>query len=307
MCEHRVRAGGVLAGRSTHRQGRSLVPWLGILAALSMVIATAAIVLQRQEYAKRQAKERELALVLGERDALKNQVQDLEQVKSRIEEDLTRARRELTDTQAKMAQAIEAHETLSRSLEDREQQIDRLTKELEKAQTESRQASTKLSALQGERETIRQQLAQLQRTKDDLESKVAELSQRPTVELEKVLVTDTHLPPAASPAASFSASAQSSSTTAPMVRRLPDGQVVVVNREYDFIVMNLGKNHGLSIGQEFQIVRGDAVLGRVKVEKVYDELSAAAILPESRKDEIHEGDTVKALEPVSGSANIRSG
>ena len=73
------------------------------------------------------------------------------------------------------------------------------------------------------------------------------------------------------------------------------GQVVVVNREYDFIVMNLGKNHGLSIGQEFQIVRGDSVLGKVKVEKVYDELSAAAILPESQKDNIKEGDTVKAL------------
>jgi hypothetical protein len=37
------------------------------------------------------------------------------------------------------------------------------------------------------------------------------------------------------------------------------------------------------------------VLGRVKVEKVYDELSAAAILPESQKNNIREGDAVKAL------------
>ena len=73
------------------------------------------------------------------------------------------------------------------------------------------------------------------------------------------------------------------------------GQVVVVNREYDFIVMNLGKNHGLSVGQEFKVVRGNEVLGRVKVEKVYDELAAAAILPESQKDNIREGDGVKAL------------
>ena len=74
-----------------------------------------------------------------------------------------------------------------------------------------------------------------------------------------------------------------------------EGQVVVVNREYDFIVMNRGKNHGLSVGQEFQIVRGNQVLGKVKVEKVYDELSAAAILPDSQKDNIKEGDAVKAL------------
>jgi hypothetical protein len=37
------------------------------------------------------------------------------------------------------------------------------------------------------------------------------------------------------------------------------------------------------------------VLGRVKVEKIYDELSAAAILPDSRKDTIREGDAVRAL------------
>ena len=74
-----------------------------------------------------------------------------------------------------------------------------------------------------------------------------------------------------------------------------EGQVIVVNREYDFIVMNIGKNHGLAVGQEFQIVRGSQVLGKVKVEKIYNELSAAAILPESNKALIREGDAVKAL------------
>ena len=73
------------------------------------------------------------------------------------------------------------------------------------------------------------------------------------------------------------------------------GQVIVVNREYDFIVVNLGSNQGLTLGQEFHIVRGDQVLGRVKVEKLYDELSAAAILPNSDKDAIREGDAVRPI------------
>ncbi len=59
--------------------------------------------------------------------------------------------------------------------------------------------------------------------------------------------------------------------------------------------MNMGKNQGLTVGQQFKIVRGSEVLGTVKVEKVYDELSAAAILPESKKDSIREGDAVVAL------------
>jgi hypothetical protein len=135
---------------------------------------------------------------------------------------------------------------------------------------------------------VRRQLADLERAKQQLETKVMELSQQPpqpTVELEKVLVTNA---PPTTPGGGVVWPVSASAG-------LGDGQVIVVNREYDFIVMNLGKNHGLSIGQEFQIVRGSEVLGRVKVEKVYDELSAAAILPESKKSTIKEGDTVRPL------------
>jgi hypothetical protein len=59
--------------------------------------------------------------------------------------------------------------------------------------------------------------------------------------------------------------------------------------------MDLGRNQGLSIGQEFNILRGGQTLGRVKVEKVYDDLSAAAILPDTQEDQIREGDQVRAL------------
>jgi regulator of replication initiation timing len=77
--------------------------------------------------------------------------------------------------------------------------------------------------------------------------------------------------------------------------RQATGQVVVVNREFEFVVINLGRQHGLEVGQEFEVVRDQDVLGLVKVEKVYDELSAAAILPASKTHAIREGDTVRAL------------
>jgi hypothetical protein len=127
----------------------------------------------------------------------------------------------------------------------------------------------------------------------DLETKVMELSERPSVELEKVLVTgDSPTSPAASSSSSSGGAVVPVSTTSTSPT---EGQIVVVNREYDFIVMNLGKNQGLSVGQEFQIIRGSEVLGKVKVEKIYDELSAAAILPESKKSSIREGDLVRPL------------
>ena len=265
--------------------GKMLVPLLGILAFLAMAVAAVAIVLQMQEREKRITKEQELRLALAENDDLKGRLEDIQQAKAKVEDDLARLRKEYAESQEKLVQAVQAKETLSRSIEDREKEIGRLTKDLEDARAKQKEVAAQLSELQTERDAVKRHLADLEQAKGELESKVMELSQGPAVELDKVLVTGDQAQGARSPAVG-------AVTT---VSAGPQGQVMVVNREYDFIVMNLGKNHGLSVGQEFQIVRGNEVLGKVKVEKVYDELSAAAILPESHKDSMREGDTVRAL------------
>ena len=264
---------------SRSESGKTLVPLLSVLVALAMGVAGVAIYLQIQERDRRQARERELQLAMAENDDLKVRVQDLQQTKSRIEGDLARAKQDLAQSQDELAKSHQAQEELGRSVEAREQEISRLTKDLEQIRTESQQATSKL---QHERDAAQQQVADLEHAKSELEAKVLELAGQPFVQLEKVRVSSD-----ASPA---SAVVQANAVLPPS-----QGQVVVVNREYDFIVVNLGKNQGLSVGQEFQVVRGDEVLGRVKVEKVYDELSAAAILPDSKKESIREGDLIKAL------------
>lgn len=281
--------------------GKLLVPLLAVTAALAVGFATVAIVLQQQEQERRLAKERELELAVAENHSLERQVQDLQQTKTRLEEDASQLRQELEGVQVELVKAVTAQETLTRSMEAREREVGQLTQNLEKALEESQRLASELSTLNSEREQMQQKLSALESSKNELEAKVQELSARPTVELDKVVVTDTasgfsstEAPPAALLTPSYNNSASSTNAGSPSNSSL-SGQVVVINREYDFVVINLGRNHGLSIGQEFQIVRGGEVLGRAKVEKVYDELSAAAILPESQKDSIQEGDSVEAL------------
>ena len=278
--------------RATQRQsGKMLVPLLGVLAVLAMGVAAVAIVLQIQEREKRQARERELQIALNENTDLKSRLEEAQQSKSRTEEQLAGVRKDLAQSKEDLEKTLKSQEELSRSIEDREKEIARLTKDLEQTRTESQRVSSQVSSLQSERDEVKKKLTDLEQAKEDLEAKVMELSERPTVELDKVLVTSDQmggLAPSGTAGLIMPVSTGSSAGTA-------DGQVVVINREYDFIVMNLGKNHGLSIGQEFQVVRGSEVLGRVKVEKVYDELSAAALLPESKKNSIREGDAVRPL------------
>lgn len=273
--------------RDRSQAGKMLVPVLGVMAFLATLVAVAAIYLQMKERDLRLAKEKELSLSVQENDNLKREVEDLEGIRKKAEEDLAHAKKDLTQSQQDLAKAVEAQQSLSKQVEDREQEIARLNKDLDQAKTQQKQASDQVAEMQADRDRVKQQLAELEKTKGDLEAKIAQMSERPTVELDKVVVGDSQTIPSGTVLAPGVSSAGASSSS--------NGQVVVVNREYDFIVMNLGKNHGLSIGQEFKIVRGSEVLGKVKVEKVYDELSAAAILPESKKESIKEGDAVVAL------------
>ncbi len=272
-----------LGGRRRAAQaGRLLVPVLGGLAVVGLGLAVGAlVVLHRQDQARLQAREKELRAAMSENRELSSKVDELQQAKAQMEEQLTKAQQDLTQAKEGLAHASTAEKQLRTDLDAREQELTRVRDELKQAQSSSQQTTSQLSSLQGERDQLKRQLADLDKAKADLESKIMELTSHPTVELEKVRVTNEPT----DPATALPISATGSS----------DGQVVVVNREYDFIVMNLGKNQGLSVGQQFQVVRNNQVLGTVKVEKIYDELSAATILPNSQKDSIREGDTVKAM------------
>ena len=266
--------------------GKLRVPLLGVLAVLSIGLAASSFILLVQERDKRQAKEHELRLAITQSDQLKAKLDQAQQAKAHADEELARVSRELEQSKGELAKAVAVRETLASAIEDREKEITRLTKNLEQAQNDSKGVASQLAELQSERETVKKQLTDLQKAKGELESKVMELSGQPIVELEKVHVANDQQ------AGAGKAVAMPTSASA---GDLAQGQVVVINREYDFVVMNMGRNHGLSVGQEFQIVRGTQVLGKVKVEKVYDELSAAAILPESQKNNIREGDAVRPL------------
>ena len=278
--------------------GRMIVPLLGVLTALLIAVSGAVSYLLVQTRDTLQTKERELLLVNAERDDLKGQLAQTLEAKAKLDNDLSRVRKELTSAQEQLTTLSQERETLSRTTEDQQRRIEELSREMERLSTERQGFATQLEQLTTERSTMQRQLTELEAAKGQLEAKLLETSDRPTVELDKVVVSGSGAAvatadlPTVLPTGGGTSSSAGTTNPGPVAL---SGQVVVINRDYDFIVMNLGRNHGLAIGQEFKIVRGSDELGRVKVEKVYDELSAAALLPDSKKESIKEGDTIVAL------------
>lgn len=56
------------------------------------------------------------------------------------------------------------------------------------------------------------------------------------------------------------------------------GEVLVVNREHNFVVLNRGVEHSLREGDLLQIYRDDKRLGSVQIETAYQKISAATVI-----------------------------
>jgi hypothetical protein len=289
------------------RQGRAIIPVLGAFTAVAIIVAGAAITLQMQERNLRLAKERELALAKSENADLQDRLGELRTSKQQIEESLTRAKAQLDEAAQQLSTERQEREELTKNLEGRQREIERLTKDVEEIRTERTELSEQAAKLKAQLKSAQRQLASAEKAKEDMQAKMLEMPMpagfdQPSVNLDPVVVRNQSQAGAAMDPAALSAAGPVSmpALSAPSPVNASNistnqGQVVVVNRDYDFVVMNLGRNHGLEIGQEFQVIHGSEVVARIKVEKVYDELAAAAIMPDSKKDAIREGDVLKAI------------
>ena len=68
------------------------------------------------------------------------------------------------------------------------------------------------------------------------------------------------------------------------------GEVLTVNREFAFLVINLGRSHGMEEGMVLSIKRDDRNLAQARVETVREHISAAALVDKENLSQIRAGD-----------------
>lgn len=70
------------------------------------------------------------------------------------------------------------------------------------------------------------------------------------------------------------------------------GKVTAVDPKWDFVIVDMGANHGLLKNGELSISREGKLVARVKVSKVETDYAIANVMPGFKKSEIREGDAV---------------
>lgn len=145
-------------------------------------------------------------------------------------------------------------DTLQQQLGAQRETAAKLTETIGQKDSEIKTIAQKLDKAVEERRETETQLVALMQEKRILEARIAktETGAAP-VELEKVIVK-----------------AQSALK----------GKVLTVNKEQKFVVVSIGKQNKLNLGDILSIYRGEEFIGRVQIEKMEEKIAAAAILPE---------------------------
>jgi hypothetical protein len=94
------------------------------------------------------------------------------------------------------------------------------------------------------------------------------------------------LPTEAAPGANTPAAPQAMAT-------LENGQVVSLNWELRLAVVNLGEEHGVRLGMPFLVIRGERIIGHLRVVELRKKISGAVIESMVPRESIQVGDRVR--------------
>jgi len=238
---------------------------------------------------------------------------------------------QLKSEKDKLGLDMQSYETdqkdVNREFEYNKKLVDNLTTELTREKTDKFQVMEALRALKSENKFLKQQLKIIYDRKTKLEEKFSELQDKNAVlesnmakmesfVREKILQVDSLrndlgiMPPAQGgerplareKAEDYSAKKKGSIELAPIVVRPQEenrskGQagktvsVIAVNKDSNFVIVSIGSNSGVKIGDTFHVFRGDDPIAVVEVIQARDNISACDIKNESIP--IAVGDTVK--------------
>ncbi len=191
--------------------------------------------------------------------------------------DLQDREQDLANVRADLDQTRDELQTTSNRLQTAEQQADRARQEAEERTAEASRARQQVAQLESERTSLQGQVAdfearvaRVEGEKLELEDTVEDL-QRQIAQLDEMIFEET------------------GAVETPVGL---SGEILVVNADWNFVILNVGKEKGLSENTEMLVHRSDQLIGRVRVSNVKDTHAVAEILTDWQQAPLREGDHV---------------
>ena len=218
--------------------------------------------------AKNKELQAQLDAAIAAKASVEQQLNETTAIKNDLQNKVDQMKKEAEALAGQIAEEKRLKENALQQLNEKIQESDTLKKSVE---AERKEKESLKQTFTKEKESLLVQLNEVNTAKESLENKLKQTLAKKGIKLEKIVVRP---------------------ETGEVV---PEGQVLVVNKEFDFVVINLGENDGLKVGSKLQVLKDDQPLGTLEVEKIYGNMSAATIMPDVQKDKLKEGCIVRLM------------
>lgn len=221
---------------------------------------------------------------------LQQQVDDLLLKQRIMETKLEEHKKTIVDLEVKLKASQTKMDALAKSLEletkNKEaalSEVEELKSDLQKQKDLRSDLEKKLGQTQKDVEKTEAQLKDLENKRTQLEAKMKELQEqaKQTKEQQGVELGTIVIGPEGSTAQAGAAQPKNM-----------EGKILVVNKEYNFVVIDIGTKSGIAVDDIFSVYHANRYLGDIKIAKIHDSMSAADFLSDTLKDQISEGDRV---------------
>lgn len=283
-------------------RAKSPVIILVALLIISLVAAGAGFFLFQKEHLNNLALQDELEEIKTRQKITESRLEEAKRI-------LTALDGRLKDTRGQVDALNSALEEEKAAKEDALSKIEALRSELEEQKGLRGEIEEQLISAQKDMKLAQDQLNDLQVQKEELELKVGELEVKSAdletkmagVELGKIVVSkdsrkktkqEIKEERAAKQKAAKQQAANARKPAASAAKSL-EGKVLVVNKDYNFAVLNLGSQDGVAVGDLFSLYHNNKYSGDLKVSKLHDSMAAADFISEDIKLIISEGDKVE--------------
>ena len=192
----------------------------------------------------------------------------------------------LKEAKSELGNLVERNTQLAMDLKEAKDIERRLVEEKEKAAEELAKAKVRIARLEGNMSGSFTEIVAIDKAPTRLE-KVSSSEEDIEAELQKIRSEKQRLQLVLQERTGTTSGTTETGTSASSGF---SGRVLVVNEKYDFVVIDIGEDHGMETGSVLILHRGTRFLGKVTVEKVYARMSAATLLLDWLQDEPKVGD-----------------
>ena len=280
-----------------YRKGSILLPVLVVLFIISLSAAGGVFYLYQKEYAQNIKLQGQIVELENRQRITSNQLEESKKMATDLALKLQETKSKMDSLAGEFAVEKSAHAEASNKLE-------QLKMDLSQQKSLREDLENRLNQAQNDSKQIKEQIKIMQEQKIALEEKIKNLEGGAGgVELGKVVVNPEVLQLANDVAQAqpkmVNEKIDSSDTKVSKITKKEqsslakglEGKVMIVNKEFNFVVINLGSKDKVSVGDEFLVSRLGKPIGDLKVEKVHEFMSAAGFAGQL-KDLIKENDLV---------------